>query len=348
MIHHFRKAALGFLLICASLAAAATTAAGPAWAATAAHTNATGQFAPLNRPGPRLSVPVAELAAAVTCTPNVADAQAEVALFVPGTALDPSEFSWNWFRALDKINYPYCSVTLPDHGLGDIQVSSEYVVYAIRHIYAVSGHQIAVIGHSQGGLEPRFALRFWPDTRAMVADYVALGAPNHGSEVPPECIDGSCAPSLWQMTPNSAFIKALNSGEETFRGISYTDIYTTFDEYVQPNLDNNGTTSLHGDGQITNVSLQSVCAGDTSEHIALGTSDAVAYALTMDALTHRGPAQPARIDRPVCDQAYMPGVNPATYQQDLASLNHAIAGNLGAATLVPSEPPLMQYVFQRH
>jgi hypothetical protein len=343
-----RKAAVG-LLLCLSLAGAFMGVAGQA-SAGRSPAHPARDFAPLDQAGPRLSVPPAQLAAAVTCTPNAARARSEVALFVPATTLDPDQFSWNWFTALDKIHYPYCSVPLPGHGLGDIQVSSEYVVHAIRHVHKISGRQVAVVGHSQGGLEPRFALRFWPDTRRMVSDYVSLGTPNHGSLVSAaNCAGGACPPAFWQMTPDANFIQALNSHQETFHGISYTNVYTTLDQYVTPNRDNTGTTSLHGsDGSITNVSLQGMCADNTSEHIAVGTSDAVAYALTMDAITHRGPAQPARIPPSVCAQPYMPGVDPTTYQQNLSQLNATLTANWSASPTVTAEPALKPYVYTRH
>ncbi len=42
----------------------------------------------------------------------------------------------------------------------DIQVSAEYLVYSIRTMYNISGYRINIIGHSQGGILPRFAFRF--------------------------------------------------------------------------------------------------------------------------------------------------------------------------------------------
>jgi phage FluMu protein gp41 len=32
-------------------------------------------------------------------------------------------------------------------------------------MYAMARRQIAIIGHSQGGMSMRWPLRFWPDTR---------------------------------------------------------------------------------------------------------------------------------------------------------------------------------------
>src|SRR4051794_23386889 len=54
-------------------------------------------FAPLDRPGPKLSVPKPKLRAALDCTGHVATADRAPILLVPGTALNPRvNFSWNW------------------------------------------------------------------------------------------------------------------------------------------------------------------------------------------------------------------------------------------------------------
>ncbi|GAA3836449.1 esterase/lipase family protein [Amycolatopsis tucumanensis] len=329
------------------LAAAALIAAAIAVPAPAA---AAPSFAPVDRPGPELTVPAAELAKSITCTANAAVATEDVVLFVPGTTLTPQQdFGWNWFRALDRLGRPYCAVTLPDQAMSDAQVSAEYVVNAIRHVHRISGRQVDVVGHSQGGTEPRFALRFWPDLRPMVDDYVGLGATNHGSLVinamcPPVL---GCAPALWQQTLNSAYTRAMNSGQETFPGISYTAVYTRTDEFVQPNLDDSGTTSLRGGGgRITNVAVQDVCPANVAgEHLAVGTYDPTAYAIAMDALTHPGPADPARVPRETCGQLFMPGVDPVRFATDYAALTGVIAEQLALHGRVPAEPPLKPYVF---
>jgi hypothetical protein len=85
---------------------------------------------------------------------------------VPGTALNPAaDYGYGWEPALSKLDWPYCTVTLPGNTMGDIQLAGEYVAYAIRTMHAAYGGRIDVVGHSQGGMVPRWALRFWPDTR---------------------------------------------------------------------------------------------------------------------------------------------------------------------------------------
>jgi Putative serine esterase (DUF676) len=56
-------------------------------------------------------------------------------------------------------------VTLPDNGMDDIQVAGEFVVNAIRTMYTRAGRRISIFGHSQGGMVPRWAFRFWPVPR---------------------------------------------------------------------------------------------------------------------------------------------------------------------------------------
>ena len=301
-------------------------------------------FAPVDRPGPELSVPQPELNQALSCTQNAVHADREVALFVPGTALTPREnYSWNWFRALDKLRRPYCSVTLPNHAMSDAQVSAEYVVNAIRRVHAMSGRRVQILGHSQGGTEPRFALRFWPDLRGMVDDYIGLDATNHGTLAGDALCVPAGAPSLCQQRLNSYYTQAINSYQETFPSISYTQIYTRTDE-VQPNLNNHGTTSLHGGGgDITNISTQDVST-TPNEHLSVGTYDPVAYAIAMDALDHQGPADPARISRSVCGELFMPGIDPVTFPTSYADLVVTAAEYIALYPKVFAEPPLKPYV----
>jgi len=77
-------------------------------------------------------------------------------LLVQGTgATAKDNWSWTYEPALNKLSIPWCQIDLPDHATGDIQINGEYVVYAIRTMYARAGRRIAIIGHSQGGMVPR-------------------------------------------------------------------------------------------------------------------------------------------------------------------------------------------------
>jgi pimeloyl-ACP methyl ester carboxylesterase len=302
-------------------------------------------YAPPDTPGPRLSVPARLLKRALVCTAAVAHANHSPILLVPGTTINPTEFAWNWERALTARGRPYCTIDLPGNAMGDIQIAGEYVVYAIRHMHRLSGRKVDIVGHSQGGMVPRWALRFWPDTRSMVGDLVGMSPSNHGTlDADVVCIPG-CAPAIWQQRNDAHFIAALNSYQETFPGISYTSIYTDTDEVVVPNFGPAASSALRGGGgQITNVAIQAVCPLDVTEHIGIGTYDATAFAIAMDALTHPGPADPARVSRAVCLDPLMPGVNPLTFVTDFAQTNAVVATTLATYPHVSAEPPLACYV----
>jgi pimeloyl-ACP methyl ester carboxylesterase len=297
-------------------------------------------------PGPKLTVPQSQLDAALTCSGNPAAGARGPVLLVPGTAYSPkSDFSWNWEPALTKEGIPWCAVALPANGMGDAQIAAEYVVNAIRTMYRRAGHRIAIVGHSQGGMLPRWAFKFWPDTRTMVDDEIGLSPSNHGTlDADVVCLLG-CPASFWQQASHSRFLQALNSPKETYAGISYTVAYTRLDEVVVPNLNEQGSSALHtGDGQIRNVAVQEVCPLDISEHLAIGTYDPVAYALAIDAIGHPGPADPARLaGTNICLQLFMPGVNLLTFATDELSSLAEIGQSIIAAPFIPAEPTLRCY-----
>ena len=316
-------------------------------AASAAPATAAPDYAPVDRPGPALSVPEPRLDASLRCSGPLGGGSTPV-LLVPGTTVTPDKnFSWNWVPALNKIGRPWCTVELPGSSMEDIQIAGEHVVHAIRTMSAEFGGRIDVLGHSQGGMVPRWALRFWPDTRELVDDLVGLAPSNHGTETarPPCRLPGGCAPAIWQQRRNSAFIGALNSRQETFAGVDYTVIYTITDVIVFPNLNDKGSSSLRGgDGAVTNVAIQDVCPLDVSEHLAVGTISNTGYALAVDALENPGPAAPARVRDRVCLSPLMPGLDPATFALDFVDAGAHLALTFASYRHDPAEPPLACYV----
>jgi len=302
-------------------------------------------YAPVDQPGPPLSVPRNVLDASLQCSGDPTTGPTPV-LLVRGTGSNPHDnFSWNWEPALDGLETSWCTVALPGNGMDDIQGGAEYVVNAIRTMHTAAGRRISIIGHSQGGMIPRWALRFWPDTRAMVDDQIGLAPSNHGTASAQFTCLPDCAPAIWQQRDDSEFIQALNSYQETFARISYTAIYTHTDPIVTPNFDETGSSSLRtGDGQIENVAIQEVCPLDVSEHLAVGISSNTAYELAVDALTHPGPANPSRLDPTnVCLNPLMPGL-PPTFATDSATAAANLLTTILTYPHVPSEPALKCYV----
>jgi triacylglycerol lipase len=293
---------------------------------------------PARAADPPLRTATSQLAAALSCPSGLASAPHEAVLLVHGTGLNAEEsWAWNYSKTLPPLGRPPCAVTLPEKALGDIQVATEYVVYAIRRVAALSGRRVDVITHSQGGMEGRWALRWWRSARDRVDDLVLLASPNHGITAADLCAaSGNCWPAVWQMRTGSNFLTALNAGDETPGAVSYTNVYSLTDELVEPST----TVPLTG---ASNVAVQSLCPGRVVHHGGL-LDDAVAGALVLDALGHPGGADPARISPATCAEAFMPGVTAEDAISGNATLYSHAAQAFSEHPGVTSEPAPAAYV----
>jgi triacylglycerol lipase len=293
--------------------------------------------------GPPLETPPAILAGALRCHDTPSPAGHEPVLLVHGIGgTGPEQWDWNYVPALNHAGFDVCTVDLPYRGTGDMQTSAEYVVDAVRHMRDHYHSKVDVLGWSAGPLVARWAIKYWPDVRDSVDDMVGLGAAYHGTaDANLRCAVGSCPPAIWQLSLGSNFVKALNAGDETPGNVSYTSVYSLTDELVTPQLPQ--SVSAQGGGA-TNVPIQSICPLRVVDHVQ-ALADAVAYAVVVDAFTHPGPADPARISRSVCGQLFLPGVTVNSFASHFVS-NYAtfLLGVVGVFhPPVTSEPPLRCY-----
>jgi len=296
----------------------------------------TGGSARAALPGPALTVSAVRLADALDCPAKFTH---PVVLLVHGTSVTADEnWAWNYVRALPKAGFDVCTVLLPDRELGDIQITSEYVVYAIRTIaHAVDG-KIDVVGLSQGALQPRWAIRWWPDIRNLVDDYVSMAGTNHGALFADAACVTSCLPSLWQQVQRSKFLAALNASDETPGNVSYTSVYSLTDEVIQPS-EPTAAAAITG---ASNIAVQDVCPGRYVGHVQ-SMADAVYYGAVIDALKHAGPADASRIDRIACLQTFMPAVDPVEAATRIADV-YVTAGIVQTQhEKIAAEPPLKDY-----
>jgi len=288
--------------------------------------------------GPALRVTSVDAAGALSCPERFSGAH-EPLLFIHGTSYTAEQaWSWNYGKVLPAAGYDVCTVQLPDLGRADIQVSAEYVVSAIRTIAQRSQRKVDLVSFSQGPMEARWALKWWPDVLDLVDDSIMMAAPNHGFAEADFFCTPSCVAPFWQMRVRSAFIRSLNQGDETPGDVAYTSVYSRTDQFLQPNVPTDGTAALTGG---TTIAVQDVCATRPVEHIAM-VSDAVVYAVVMDAITHPGPADVRRISPSVCSQSVMPGVNQADADSDRNSFYQNAPVLLGEHH-TPAEPPLAPY-----
>lgn len=290
--------------------------------------------------GPPLTASATSLEAALHC-PATFGSAGEPVLLVHGLGATGAEnWGWNLAGVLPARGLDVCTVDLPGRAWTDIQASSEYVVHAVRSMAAATGRKVDIVGHSEGGLQPRWATRWWGDVRERVDDVVTLGTPHHGVVDPTLGLVGHCPlpcvpGALWQMREGSDFLTALNAGDETPGDVSYTSIWTATDELVQVLALGKPTSDLAG---ASNVMIQDVCPARPVSHVGLAV-DAPTSAVVLDALTHPGPADPARVDRRTCLQATDHGAPLGGLRGDPLGL---LTGPLGAEWTA-AEPALRDY-----
>lgn len=302
---------------------------------------------------------------AIHCT-DLSHPDKPTVLLVHGTfTAGQEQYEWNYIPLLSARGFDVCTVTYPDRGFGDQQISAEYVVNALRRLHAQTGRKLAMIGHSQGVSVPRWALKWWPSARNAVDDFILLAGPNHGTEIADPTLIlanlglplpplGSVVPLLpeafRQFPPYSAFIQATNRDDETPGSIDYTAVYTLTDELIQP-VTPVPTAALEfgqNNPRVTNLLIQDLCPLQIVDHVTIGTTDAVAFALAIDAITHPGPADTQRaggaalctnipiIADPVLATAGVPAL--------LAILQSDIAAGAPDLHLSSTEPALKPYV----
>ncbi|MEA2333179.1 MAG: hypothetical protein QOH58_3317 [Thermoleophilaceae bacterium] len=227
-----------------------------------------------------------------SCRPS--SAHPHPVVLVHGTFADMT-VSWNLISPrLKQAGYCVFALDYGHRGTDPIEQSAgELRAFVDRVLAATGAAKVALVGHSQGGMMPRHYLKFLGGT-AKVDELIGLSPSNHGTSNPGALVlagAGLC-PSCAQQATGSAFLTALNSGDETPGAVHYTVIQTRYDEVVIPY----SSAFLSGWGT-TNVLLQARCPLDLSEHLSI-LGDAVALRWIQNALARPGPADPAY--RPSC------------------------------------------------
>ncbi|WP_030684126.1 esterase/lipase family protein [Streptomyces sp. NRRL B-1347] len=176
------------------------------------------------------------------------------------------------------------------HGLGPVAKSAEQLDTYVDEVLAATGaEEVDLVGHSQGGMMPRYYLKFLggaPKVNALVG----LAPDNHGTTLLGltrllpyfpgiEALLTTATPSLADQIAGSPFLTELNAGGDTVPGVRYTVIATRYDEVVTP------YRSQFLDGpNVRNVLVQDLCPLDLSEHVAVGVLDPVAHHEVANAL----------------------------------------------------------------
>lgn len=194
------------------------------------------------------------------------DATSNPVLFVHGYTGDGSNWNTmaNRFRTdgwpsshLDQWSY--------DWRQSNATTAQQLSAEVDRLLAATGASKVDIVSHSMGGLSSRYYLKNLGGT-AKVDAWVSLGGPNHGTDSANSCFDTSCT----EMRIGSAFLAALNSGDETPGSPRYATWWSPCDTVINPD----SSVSLSGA-----ANTQTACIS----HTALMT-DATVYAQTRDTI----------------------------------------------------------------
>jgi len=216
----------------------------------------------------------------------------------------------NWQAASPLLaNHGYCvyafnyggpSASSPIQGIGDITASAAQLATFVNTVLAATGApKVDLVGHSQGGMMPRYYLDFLGGA-AKVNDFVAFAPSNYGTT-----LDGitkfatllgvagqingaltSVCPACVQQEQGSAFLAALNA-TPTVPGVNYTVIESVDDEVVTPYTN----AFLPAAANVSNITVQNQCVLDGSDHLEIA-ADPIAMADMLNALD---PSQKVRV-----------------------------------------------------
>jgi triacylglycerol esterase/lipase EstA (alpha/beta hydrolase family) len=210
-------------------------------------------------------------------------------VLVHGT-LENMAYNWNALSPLLK-NNGYCVFAFnygqeagkviglpganPPGGTAKIESSAGQLAGFVDEVLSATGAaKVDIVGHSQGGMMPRYYLKFLGGA-PKVHDLVGLAPSNHGTtvdglttllELTPGSValDTVCGESCNQQLVGSNFLQNLNAGGDTVAGVNYTVIETRYDEVVTPY-----TSAFLSGPNVTNILLQKQCSLDLSEHISI-------------------------------------------------------------------------------
>ncbi|MEJ7795061.1 MAG: alpha/beta fold hydrolase [Nocardioides sp.] len=218
-----------------------------------------------------------------SCQPTAA--RPTPVILVHGTFGDRKHLLERLSQAIKDEGFCVFSLDYGNRGTGDIADSArELKRYTQRVLEATGAERVSMVGHSQGGMMPRYYVKFLGGT-AVVDDLVGMAPSNHGTTISQG--DNAGCRACEQQAAGSRFLQRLNAGDETPGGVSYTQITTRYDEVVAPHT----SGYLAAGPRTTNLTIQDVCPLDVSEHLLIPTSTTT-IAIALNALTRSGPARP--------------------------------------------------------
>ncbi|KAH7037025.1 uncharacterized protein B0I36DRAFT_282680 [Microdochium trichocladiopsis] len=278
-------------------------------------------------------------------------------VLVPGTATKGGLcYEPNLAKLLPQEDYADpVWLNIPGWLLEEVPWNAEFVAYAINYISGITSQNVSVIALSQGNLDTQWAFTYWPSTRHVVSDYIAVSPDYHGSVLLnvlcPKLGLLSCPPAVSQQLYNAKFIEAFRRVGGASAYVPTTTVYSATDDVVQPQSGANASAYLQDERGVgvLNVELQKVCP--LASPALVGTHESSLWgaplqALIKDALTHDGPADISRIPdwNAECSKIAADGLN----LEDVIGTTFAVPVAFAAMFLYPkrvtTEPALPSYV----
>jgi pimeloyl-ACP methyl ester carboxylesterase len=197
-------------------------------------------------------------------------------------------------------NYGGSSPSSPIQGTGDIATSARQLAAFVDQVLAATGAaKVDIVGHSQGGMMPRYYLNDLGGA-AKVAALVGLAPSNYGTTLDGLTTLGAAlgiipgvnsvlattCTACVQQESGSAFLTTLNA-EPTVPGVSYTVIESWDDQVVTPYTN----AFLPAAPNVSDITVNRQCPLDAADHLEIA-SDPVAMADMLNALD---PAHPVRV-----------------------------------------------------
>ena len=183
------------------------------------------------------------------------------------------------------------------YGLAHVAASADQLATYVQQVLAATrANKVDIVGHSQGGMMPRYYINF-DGGDSKVNTLVGLAPSNHGTTLnglfilasyfpgASDLVLSDC-PACREQEAGSSFITHLNAIGETRPDVNYTVIESDNDEVVTPY-----TSAFLSGPAVTNIDLQQQCPLDGSEHLATP-FDHVALRDVLNALDPKKAAAP--------------------------------------------------------
>jgi triacylglycerol esterase/lipase EstA (alpha/beta hydrolase family) len=212
----------------------------------------------------------------------------------------------NWQAASPLLaNHGYCVFSFNYGGTGfvtstgDIATSAGQLAAFVTQVRDATGAaKVDLVGHSQGGMMPRYYLKF-DGGAENVHTLVGIAPSNHGTTLDGlatlasslgaiglvnSAINPLCT-ACTEQEAGSPFLTSLNAGGDTVPGVNYTVIESRDDEVVTPY-----TSAFLSGPDVTNITVQNQCALDQSDHLEI-VADPIALADMLNALDPQSPVR---------------------------------------------------------